>query len=127
MTLPNELAQFTLLAQAEYSCDSYGAGAYGVCETTGTSTSTDGSSSLVNTGITAGIFIGLAVLILFLALVVRFLRKKKTTGTQNMAAQKQNPTQPPQHVQRQPQASQSSEDQPTPPRPRPPQPPIVGG
>lgn len=78
MTLPNNIAQFTLFAQAEYSCDAYGAGAYGQCETTGATTpSGTGGSSLVNTGITVGIFVAIAAIILVLALLVRFWSKKK--------------------------------------------------
>lgn len=100
------IAQFTTFAQ-EYNCDAYGAGAYGVCETTSSSSSSS-SSSLVNTGITVAVFVGLAVLILFVALLVRFWTKGKKSAQSKKSSSSTTP---------------SNDDQ----TKRPPQPPIVGG
>ncbi len=85
----NTIAQFTTFAQ-EYNCDAYGAGAYGVCETTGTGTST-GSSQLVDTGITVGIFVIAAVVIMLIALLIRYWRKNKKSKAPTAASTNTRP------------------------------------
>lgn len=77
MSIYTSLAVPSFFAQA-YGCDTYGQNSYNTCSTT-TSQPSGGSSSLADTGLTVGIFIVIAAIIMILALAVRLWRRKKTT------------------------------------------------
>lgn len=87
--------QFDTVAQA-YSCDAYGAGAYGECATTTTGGSRDG---LVDTGVAIGLFAGIAALLVFITVLVMVWRRKGAKNTPKVG-QKNQPTSPQQPVQK---------------------------
>lgn len=66
-----------------YGCDAYGKTAnYGTCATTTTSGSSSHSLSsfLANTGMDAALVATIAALLIFVGLLVRFIRKPKKQG-----------------------------------------------
>lgn len=66
-----------VLRFAQYNCDAYGSGGYGTaCGAGGTS-----SGSLVDTGMAVLLFASVAALIIAVAVVVRFKRRKKAPSS----------------------------------------------
>ena len=66
----------SFFAQA-YGCDTYGENAYNTCATTTDSSSPSVNSQLADTGLTVGIFVVVAIVIMLPALVVRAWRQEK--------------------------------------------------
>lgn len=75
----NHLVTIHLLAAAEYSCDAYGASAYGECSTTSTgSPNAPGGGFLADTGynILLPLALGLAIIIASIILLIKTLKRR---------------------------------------------------
>src|SRR5437868_4410853 len=72
-----------------YGCSSYGSGAYKSNSTCGATTASSGSGSsggLVNTGIAVSLIVGLACLLLLVAILIRFWRRPAKLAAEQVSA-----------------------------------------
>lgn len=79
----NHLITIHLFAQAaNYSCDAYGANAYGQCSTTSTGGQSSGGGLLANTGfdVLLPLALGLAILIASIILIVKKVIRRKQSN-----------------------------------------------
>jgi hypothetical protein len=76
--------QFYILPGVHHFADAYGTSAYGTCpyNSAATCSATSSNSGLVNTGIAVGMVVGVACLILLIAILVRFWRRSPKKGAQ---------------------------------------------
>lgn len=79
-----QLVQPTTFFGQTYGCDAYGQNAYNTCSTTQSAGGSSSSSSrLADTGLTVGIFVAVAIVVLAAALVVRFWHRKRQAKKQS--------------------------------------------